>query len=72
MLRAFSIALGFCLVSLGVLAAANAALHRVAAGVLQLMRSDTVAILGREWLLFDIGGAVAIAGFLVAFVAAQR
>ena len=42
----------------------------LAAGVLQLMRSDTVAILGREWLLFDIGGAVAIAGFLVAFVAA--
>jgi phosphatidylglycerophosphate synthase len=40
----------------------------LAAGVLQLMRSDTVAILGREWLLFDIGGAVAIAGFLVAFV----
>jgi archaetidylinositol phosphate synthase len=42
----------------------------LAAGVLQLMRSDTVAMLGREWLLFDIGGAVAIAGFLVAFVAA--
>jgi len=42
----------------------------LAAGVLQLMRSDTVAILGREWLLFDLGGAVAIAGFLVAFVAA--
>jgi archaetidylinositol phosphate synthase len=42
----------------------------LAAGVLQLMRSDTVAVLGREWLLFDIGGAVAIAGFLVAFLAA--
>jgi archaetidylinositol phosphate synthase len=42
----------------------------LAAGVLQLMRSDTVAMLGREWLLFDIGGAVAIAGFLVAFLAA--
>jgi archaetidylinositol phosphate synthase len=42
----------------------------LAAGVLQLMRSDTVAVLGREWLLFDIGGAVALAGFLVAFVAA--
>jgi archaetidylinositol phosphate synthase len=42
----------------------------LAAGVLQLMRSDTVAMLGREWLLFDIGGAVAIAGFLFAFVAA--
>jgi phosphatidylglycerophosphate synthase len=42
----------------------------LAAGVLQLMRSDTVTALGREWLLFDIGGAVATAGFLVAFVAA--
>jgi len=38
-------------------------------GTLQLMRSDVVSILGRQWLLFDVGGTVAIAGFLVAFVA---
>jgi archaetidylinositol phosphate synthase len=37
-------------------------------GTLQLMRSDLVTILGRQWLLFDVGGTVAIAGFLVAFV----
>jgi phosphatidylglycerophosphate synthase len=37
-------------------------------GTLQLMRSDLVSILGRQWLLFDAGGVVAIAGFLVAFV----
>jgi archaetidylinositol phosphate synthase len=42
----------------------------LAAGVLQLMRSDTVNVLGHEWLLFDVGGAVATAGFVVAFVAA--
>ena len=36
-------------------------------GTLQLMRSDMVTILGHRWLLFDVGGAVAIAGFLVAF-----
>jgi phosphatidylglycerophosphate synthase len=42
----------------------------LAAGVLQLMRSDTVTLLGHPWLLFDVGGAVAIAGFLVAFAAA--
>jgi phosphatidylglycerophosphate synthase len=35
---------------------------------LQLMRSDIVLMFGRQWLLFDLGGAVAIAGFLVAFV----
>lgn len=40
----------------------------LAAGTIQLMRSDVVSLLGREWLLFDIGGAVAIAGLLVAFV----
>jgi archaetidylinositol phosphate synthase len=39
------------------------------AGTVQLMRSDFVSILDRQWLLFDVGGAVAIAGFLVAFVA---
>jgi archaetidylinositol phosphate synthase len=37
-------------------------------GTLQLMRSDSVNIFGHPWLLFDVGGAVAIAGFLVAFV----
>jgi phosphatidylglycerophosphate synthase len=35
---------------------------------LQLMRSGLVSMFGREWLLFDVGAAVAIAGFLVAFV----
>ena len=40
----------------------------LAIGTLQLMRSDMVTILGHRWLLFDVGGAVAIAGFLVAFV----
>lgn len=39
----------------------------LAAGTLQLMRSDFVTIAGRQWLLFDVGGAVAIGGFLVAF-----
>ena len=37
-------------------------------GTLQLMRSDFVSILGHQWLLFDMGGAVAIAGFLIAFM----
>jgi archaetidylinositol phosphate synthase len=41
----------------------------LAIGTVQLMRSGLVSILGRQWLLFDVGGAVAIAGFLVAFVA---
>jgi phosphatidylglycerophosphate synthase len=41
----------------------------LALGTLQLMRADTVSILGHRWLLFDVGGAVAIAGFLFAFVA---
>jgi archaetidylinositol phosphate synthase len=39
----------------------------LAAGTLQLMRSSFVGILGEKWLLFDIGGAVAIAGLLIAF-----
>lgn len=39
----------------------------LAAGVLQLMRSDYVAIFGNRWLLFDVGGAVAIAGLAIAF-----
>jgi phosphatidylglycerophosphate synthase len=37
-------------------------------GTLQLIRSDSVSVLGHQWLLFDVGGTVAIAGFLVAFV----
>jgi archaetidylinositol phosphate synthase len=41
----------------------------LAAGTVQLMRSDVITILGRQWLLFDVGGTVAIAGFLVAFAA---
>ena len=39
----------------------------LAAGVLQLMRSDYVSILGQQWLLFDAGAAVAIAGLAIAF-----
>jgi archaetidylinositol phosphate synthase len=39
----------------------------LAAGTIQLMRSDVVTILGNQWLLFDVGGAAAIAGLLVAF-----
>lgn len=40
----------------------------LAAGTLMLMRSPFV--FGRDWLLFDVGGAVGIAGFLLAFVTA--
>jgi phosphatidylglycerophosphate synthase len=40
----------------------------LAAGTLQLMRADTVAMLGSHWLLFDVGGAVGIAGLLLTFV----
>jgi phosphatidylglycerophosphate synthase len=39
----------------------------LAAGTIQLMRSDVVTIFGRSWLLFDVGGAIAAAGLLVAF-----
>jgi len=39
----------------------------LAAGAIQLMRSDFVLMFGHRWLLFDVGGAVAIAGTLVAF-----
>ena len=42
----------------------------LAAGVLQLMRSDSISVLGQHWLLFDVGGAVAIGGLLIAFAAA--
>jgi phosphatidylglycerophosphate synthase len=41
----------------------------LAAGTLQLMRSDFVTLFGHRWLLFDVGGAAAIAGVLMAFVA---
>jgi len=40
----------------------------LAAGTIQLMRSDFVQLLGHQWLLFDVGGAVAIAGTLLAFI----
>ena len=39
----------------------------LAAGTIQLMRSDVVSLFGHRWLLFDVGGAVAIAGTLLAF-----
>ena len=39
----------------------------LSAGTIQLMRSDVLTILGRQWLLFDFGGSIAIAGLLVAF-----
>ena len=39
----------------------------LAAGTLQLMRSDVIELLGHRWLLFDVGGAVGIAGFLLTF-----
>ena len=42
----------------------------LAAGTIQLMRSDSVSILGRDWLLFDVGGVVAAAGMLIAFASA--
>jgi hypothetical protein len=41
----------------------------LAAGTIQLMRSDVVTLFGHQWLLFDVGGAVAIAGTLMAFAA---
>ena len=41
----------------------------LAAGTLQLMHSDAITLFGHRWLLFDVGGAVAIAGVLMAFVA---
>ena len=39
----------------------------LAAGTLQVMRTDSVAVLGHHWLLFDVGGAVGIAGLLFTF-----
>jgi len=40
----------------------------LAAGTIQLMRSEFVVMFGHRWLLFDVGAAVAIAGTLLAFV----
>ena len=42
----------------------------LAAGTIQLMRSDFIRVAGHEWLLFDVGGLVAAAGVLVAFATA--
>jgi phosphatidylglycerophosphate synthase len=39
----------------------------LAAGTIQLMRSDYATILGHRWLLFDVGAVVAASGVLVAF-----
>jgi archaetidylinositol phosphate synthase len=41
----------------------------LAAGVIQLTRSPFVTVVGQQWLLFDLGGAIAIAGLVIAFVA---
>ena len=40
----------------------------LAIGTLQLMRTDFVSVFGHRWLLFDVGGAVGIAGLLLTFV----
>ena len=40
----------------------------LAAGTLRLMHSDYVVIAGSQYRLFDIGGAVAIAGLLITFI----
>jgi phosphatidylglycerophosphate synthase len=40
----------------------------LAAGVLRVMVDPAVALFGRDYLLLDVGGAVAAAGMLVAFV----
>jgi phosphatidylglycerophosphate synthase len=42
----------------------------LAAGTIQLMRSDYLAVLGHRWLLFDVGAVVAAAGILIAFATA--
>ena len=39
----------------------------LAAGTLQLTRAADVVFFGHRWLLFDVGGAVGIAGFLFTF-----
>jgi len=40
----------------------------LAAGTLQLLRSADVTLLGTRYLLFDVGGAVAIAGLVGTFI----
>jgi archaetidylinositol phosphate synthase len=42
----------------------------IAIGTLQLLRSPSVRIFGGEYLLFDVGALVSIAGLLVTFIAA--
>lgn len=42
----------------------------LALGTLQLMRADAFVAFGHRWLLFDVGGAVGIAGLLLTFVRA--
>ena len=41
----------------------------IAIGTLQLLRSEYVTLFGERFLLFDVGGAVAIAGLLATFIA---
>jgi archaetidylinositol phosphate synthase len=40
----------------------------LAAGTLRLLQSDFLTIAGSQYLLFDIGGAFAIAGLLITFI----
>ena len=40
----------------------------LAIGTLQLLRADSVILAGHKWLLFDVGGAIAVAGLLATFV----
>ena len=42
----------------------------LAIGTLMLLRSDSVVIAGHRFLLFDVGGVVAIAGLLITFLSA--
>ena len=43
----------------------------LAAGTIQLMRSSFVSVFDQQWLLFDLGGAIAAAGLLFAFAVAS-
>jgi phosphatidylglycerophosphate synthase len=40
----------------------------LAAGTIQLLRSPEISLFGARWLLFDVGGAVAVAGLLATFI----
>ena len=42
----------------------------LAAGTIELLRSPEVTVFGQRMLLFDLGGAIAVAGLLATFVAA--